>query len=161
MPGASQKGKASVGKRAEQFLASIGTAGGAVGAPGLVTFGAGNLQEQLSAAQMNPYLPIQQEAVKQGTVVGSPHASNMAPGLSTPSMPRDFDSGYMHLNIPGSPLPMYGLMAAHNKIAAHGIQNQSRAMQQHALLPFMPLTGQLPVDPMMVQQQMTPQKGQR
>jgi len=161
MPDAPQKGKPSVGKRAEQFLASIGTAGGAVGAPGLFTFGAGNLQEQLSASQMNPYLPIQQAAAKQGLAIGAPNASNFAPGLSTPSMPRDFDSGYMHLNIPGSPLPMYGLMAAHNKVAAHGVQNQSRALEQHALLPFMPMTGQLPVDPMMVQQQMAPQKGQR
>ena len=161
MPGAPQKGKPSVSARAQQFLASVGTAGGAIGAPGLVTFGAGNLQEQLAASQMNPYYAVQQAAAGQAPIIGAPNMSNLAPNTGTTTMPRDFDSGYLHLNVPGSPLPMYGLMTAHNAKAAQITQDQGRALQQHALMPLMPMTGQLPVDPAMMQQPMVPQKGRR
>jgi hypothetical protein len=159
MPGSPKKGKASVGARAQQFLNSIGTAGGPIGAPGLVTFGAGNLQDQLSASQYNPYYARQQEAAKGGPVIGSPNMGNLDPGLGTPSMPMDFDSGYLHLNVPGSPLPMYGLMADHNVKAAQITQDQIMAMQQRSLMPFMPPTGPLPVGQMMMPQ--SPQKGRR
>jgi len=161
MPGAPQKGKPSVSERAQQFLASIGTAGGPIGAPGLFTFGAGNLREQVSASQMNPYYGIQQASAGQAPIIGAPNASNLAPNIGTTTMPRDFDSGYLHLNIPGSPLPQYGLMTAHNAKAAQITQDQGRALQQHAIMPFMPLTGQLPVDPAMLQQPLMQQKGRR
>jgi len=156
MPGTPKKGKPSVGDRAQQFLSSIGTAGGPIGAPGLVGFGAGNLTEQMSATQMNPYAPIQAASAAQGTALRGPQVGNMTPGIGTGMMPADFDSGYLHLNVPGSPLPMYGLMQAHNLKAAQVTQDQMHAVQQHSLLPFMPLTGQLPMGqgmmPMMPQQ---------
>lgn len=159
MPGSPKKGKASVGDRAQQFLTAIGTAGGPIGSPGLVSFGAGALQEQLAASQYNPYYARQQAAAKGGAVVGSPNMGTLDPGLGTPSMPMDFDSGYLHLNVPGSPLPMYGLMADHNLKAAQITQDQIMAMQQYSLLPFIPQTGQLPVSPMMMQKPAT--KGRR
>jgi hypothetical protein len=161
MPGAPQKGKPSVSARAQQFLASIGTAGGPIGAPGLFTFGAGNLREQVAASQMNPYYVTQQTAAAQAPIIGAPNASNLAPNIGTTTMPRDFDSGYLHLNVPGSPLPQYGLMTAHNAKAAQITQDQARALQQHSIMPFMPMTGQLPVDPAMMQQPLVPQKGGR
>jgi hypothetical protein len=158
MQSAPKKDKAGVGARVQQFLTNIGTAGGPIGAPGLFTFGAGNLQEQMAATQMNPYQATQQAAASQGPVVGAPNMSHLAPGLSTPSMPTDFDSGYLHLNVPGSPLPMYGLMASHNLRSAEGIQKNIRAMDQYAILPYMPQTGQLPVDPSVVTQLMSKSK---
>jgi len=161
MPGAAQKGKPSVTARAQQFLASIGTAGGAIGAPGLFTFGAGNLREQVAASQMNPYYATQQAAAASAPIIGAPNASNLAPNIGTTVMPKDFDSGYLHLNVPGSPLPMHGLMTAHNTKAAQITQDQAGAFQQHALLPYMPMVGQLPVDPAMMQQPLVPQKGRR
>ena len=162
MPSGPQKGKPSAGARAQQFLASIGTAGGPIGAPGLVGFGAGNLREQMTATQMNPYLQTQQIAALQGNSVGSPQVGNLAPGIGTGVMPADFDSGYLHLNVAGSPLPMYGLMGAHNLKAAQTTQDQIIAMQQQSLYPFMPMTGQLPVSPAMLPAQgMAPQKGRR
>ena len=162
MPSGPKKSKPSVGERAQQFLANIGTAGGAIGAPGLVAFGAGNLREQMSATQMNPYLQMQQAAAAQGNSIGVPQVGNMAPGIGTGVMPADFDSGYLHLNVAGSPLPMYGLMGAHNLKAAQTTQDQITAMQQQSLYPYMPMTGQLPVGPVSLPMQgMAPQKGRR
>ena len=40
------KRKANAQEKTDAFLAGLGTAGGAIGAPGLVTFGAGDTQRQ-------------------------------------------------------------------------------------------------------------------
>lgn len=162
MPSGPQKGKPSAGARAQQFLASIGTAGGAIGAPGLTMFGSGNLREQMSATQMNPYLQAQQAAAAQGNTIGSPQVGNTNPGIGTGTMPADFDSDYLHLNVAGSPLPMYGLMGAHNLKAAQFTQDQIQAAQQQSLYPFMPMAGQLPISPVLLPpQNVGQQKGRR
>lgn len=139
-------GKASVGDRASQFLSQIGTAGGPVGAlnsPNLVAFGAGTLREELMAANIDPYAAQRMGA--QGPVIGSP-AHTMDPALNNAApMPSNLDTGYLHLNQPGSPLPMYGLMADHNVKAAQITQDNLRAMDQRMLTGLMPMTGQLPI----------------
>ena len=139
-------GKASVGNRASQFLSQIGTAGGPVGAmnsPALVAFGAGNLQEQLMAGNTNPYAA--QLMGGAGPVIGSP-AHQLDPSLNNAApMPANLDTGYLHLNQPGSPLPMYGLMTAHNVKAAQLTQDNIVAMDQRMLTGAMPFTGQLPI----------------
>lgn len=141
-------GKASVGDRASQFLSQIGTAGGPVGAmntPNLVAFGSGTLREELMAANMDPY--AMQRAGGQGPVIGSP-AHHLDPALNNAApMPGNLDTGYLHLNQPGSPLPMYGLMASHYTKAAQITQDNLRAMDQRMLTGMMPPTGQLVIDP--------------
>ena len=132
-------GKASVGDRASQFLSQIGTAGGPVGAmnsPGLVAFGAGALRDQLIAGNTNPYAAQQMGGA--GPVIGSPHSQSVP-------MPSNLDTGYLHLNQPGSPLPMYGLMTAHNVKAAQITQDNIVAMDQRMMTGAMPFTGQLPI----------------
>jgi hypothetical protein len=133
-------GKANAGARTAQFLSQIGTAGGPVGAlasPNLVAFGAGNIQEQLMAGNSDQY------AVQRGSgavaPIGSPHVQ------SSP-MPSNLSDAYLMLNMPGSPLPSYGLLAAHNLKAAQITQDSGRVMDQRMLTGAMPITGQLPVD---------------
>lgn len=141
-------GKAGVGDRASQFLSQIGTAGGPVGAmnsPALVAFGAGNLRDQLIAGNTNQYAAQQMGGA--GPVIGSP-AHHLDPSLNNAApMPANLDASYLHLNQPGSPLPMYGLMAAHNTKAAQLTQDNIVAMDQRMLTGMMPPTGQLVVDP--------------
>jgi hypothetical protein len=132
-------GKASVGAKAAQFLSQIGTAGGPVGAataPNLVAYGANNIQEQLIAGNSDQY--ARQRGAGSTAVVGSPHnqAVPMAANLS---------DGYLMLNQPGSPLPMYGLMAAHNTKAAQITQDNMLTMDQRMMTNAMPFTGQLPI----------------
>jgi len=132
-------GKASVGDRASQFLSQIGTAGGPVGAmtaPNLVTYGAGNIQEQLVAGNSDQY--ARQRAAGSIAVVGSPH-NQSAP------MPANLSDGYLMLNQQGSPLPMYGLMAPHNTKAAQITQDSIVTMDQRMMTGAMPFTGQLPI----------------
>ena len=139
-------GKPSVGAKAAQFLSQIGTAGGPVGAmntPGLVSFGAGKLREELMAGNSDPYAA--QRMGGQGAVIGSP-AHHLDPSLNNAApMPANLDTGYLHLNQPGSPLPMYGLMTAHNTKAAQLTQDNVVAMDQRMLTGMMPVTGQLPI----------------
>jgi hypothetical protein len=139
-------GKASVGARASQFLSQIGTAGGPVGAlnsPNLVAFGAGALREELVAGNTDPYAV--QRMGTEGPVIGSP-AQHMNPALNNAApMPANLATSYLHLNQPGSPLPMYGLMADHNMKAAQITQDNIRTMDQRMLTGMMPLTGQLPI----------------
>jgi len=139
-------GQEHIGARASKFLAQMGTGGGPVGGmntPGLVGFGAGDLQRQLIAGRVDPYAV--QRMIPEAPVVGSP-AHHMDPALNNaPVMPGNLSSGYLHLNQPGSPLPMYGLMADHNVKAAQITQDNLRAMDQRMLTGLMPLTGQLPI----------------
>jgi len=132
-------GKASVGDRASQFLSQIGTAGGPIGAmaaPNLVTYGAGNIQEQLIAGNSDQY--ARQRGAGSSAVIGSPH-NQSAP------MPANLSDGYLMLNQPGSPLPMHGLMTAHNTKAAQITQDSGVAMDQRMMTGMMPFTGQLPI----------------
>lgn len=132
-------GKASVGDRASQFLSQIGTAGGPIGAmaaPNLVTYGAGNIQEQLIAGNGDQY--ARQRGAGSSAVIGSPH-NQSAP------MPANLSDGYLMLNQPGSPLPMHGLMTAHNLKAAQITQDSGVAMDQRMMTGMMPFTGQLPI----------------
>ena len=132
-------GKASVGNRASQFLSQIGTAGGPVGAmaaPNLVAYGPGNIREQLIAGNSDAY--ARQRGAGSTATVGSPH-NQSAP------MPANLSDGYLMLNQPGSPLPMYGLMAAHNVKAAQVTQDSGVSMDQRMMTAAMPFTGQLPI----------------
>ena len=47
--------KAGARQRADDFLAAIGTAGGPIGAPGLVQFGAGDTARQVQAGNIDEY----------------------------------------------------------------------------------------------------------
>ena len=132
-------GKAGVGDRASQFLSQIGTAGGPVGAmsaPNLVTYGAGNIQEQLAAGNSDEY--ARQRAAESTAVVGSPHSQSVP-------MHANLSDGYLMLNQPGSPLPMYGLMAAHNTKAAQLTQDNILAMDQRMMTGALQVGGQLPI----------------
>jgi hypothetical protein len=132
-------GKASVGDRASQFLSQIGTAGGPVGAmtaPNLVTYGAGNIQEQLVAGNSDQY--ARQRGAGSTAVIGSPHNQAVP-------MPANLSDGYLMLNQQGSPLPMYGLMAPHNTKAAQLTQDSMLTMDQRMMTGMMPFTGQLPI----------------
>jgi len=134
--------KASVSQKASQFLSQLGTAGGPVGAmtaPGLVTFGAGNLQEQVLSGLSDNY--AFQRGSAANPAVGSPDsaAAAMSPNLA---------ANYLNLSLPGSPLPMNGLMGSHNLRAAQVTQDRIVAMDQQMYMQMLPQRGVLPVSPM-------------
>ena len=141
--------KTSARDRADQFLAAIGTAGGPIGAPALVSFGAGDMIRQLQSGNMDEYAAIR--AVNGGPQVGNPNAPQ-------PRMPQDLDASYLKLNLPGSPLPRNGLLAPQFQQAAESIQNQLINQEQYAMIPMMPPTGQLPMG---IQPPMPQKKGSR
>lgn len=126
--------KPRVGARASQFLSQLGTAGGPVGAmtsPGLASFGAGNIQEQLMSGNSDPYA-----AQRMG---GEPVQGG-------PLMSRNLEASYMHMNRPGSPTPGFGLLAPNNMHAASQIQLRTGLpMDQRMLTGMMPPTGQIPM----------------
>ena len=96
--------------RADDFIASLGTAGGPIGSPGLVSFGGSDIQAQIFAGNSDQYAPIR---MRQGdTGVGDPNAA-------VPPMPQDLDASYLKLNLPGSPLPRNALLSPQNQIAAN------------------------------------------
>ena len=95
------KKKAGARQRAEDFIQAIGTAGGALGAPGLVQFGAGDIQRQVVLGQTDEYSVYRAQDMEAG--VGSPNAP-------MPPMPRDLEGAYLKLNLPGSPLPQLSLI---------------------------------------------------
>lgn len=140
--------KASAGDRAAQFLASFGTAGGPIGSPGLVMFGAGDTARQVQSGNIDEYAAIRAVSAP---VVGNPNAPQ-------PSMPADLDAAYLKLNLPGSPLPRNGLLAPQFQKAAESIQNQLINQEQYAMIPMMPPTGQLPLG---IQLPMPQKKGSR
>ena len=49
------KKKAGAREKADKFLAAIGTAGGPIGAPGLVQFGAGDTARQVMSGNVDEY----------------------------------------------------------------------------------------------------------
>ena len=130
------KKKAGARDKADQFLAAIGTAGGPIGAPGLVQFGAGDTSRQVMSGNVDEYAAIRMQDME--AKVGDPRAPQ-------PRMPRDLDNAYLKLNLPGSPLPANGLLAPRALSQAEMFQNQIQAQQQYQLLPMMPPTGQLPM----------------
>jgi len=130
--------KASAGNRAQQFLASVGTAGGAIGSPGLVSFGASDLYQQATAGNLDEYRYIRQ--VNSGVIAGQT-------GAPAPAMPQDLDSAYLKLNLPGSILPRLGLLCPQFIDGAQYTQDNIVASEQYAMMRFMPQVGQLPVLP--------------
>lgn len=141
--------KASVGDRAKQFLASIGTAGGPVGAPGLVAFGGQDLMQQIQAGNVDEYAQIRAAAA--APAVGNPN-------VPQPPMPRDLDAAYLKLNLPGSPLPRNGLLTPRFLDSAEYTQDAIIANEQRMMSQFMPMTGQLPMG---IQPPMPQKKGSR
>ena len=130
------KKKAGAREKADKFLAAIGTAGGPIGAPGLVQFGAGDTSRQVMSGNVDEYAAIRMQDMQ--TQVGNPNAPQ-------PRMPRDLDNSYLKLNLPGSPLPANGLLAPRGVSHADMMQDQIGMQMQYALMPNMPVTGQLPV----------------
>lgn len=128
--------KASAGERAAQFLASIGTAGGAVGSPALFTFGAGNLAQQVQSGNIDEYANIRARG-------SAPQIGN--PNVPQPALPSDLDSAYLKLNLPGSPLPRNGLLMPQFLDSAEYTQDAILANEQRVYGQFMPMTGQLPM----------------
>ena len=129
-----KKKKASTNEKADQFLAGLGTAGGAIGSPQLVGFGASDVQNQIVSGNTEEYANIRmrQEEIKIG---------------EASAMPPDLDASYLKLNLPGSPLPTNGLLAPRNMIAAEQTQDMLLSQEQMFLAQYLPAAGlsQLPV----------------
>ena len=124
------KRKANAQEKTDAFLAGLGTAGGAIGSPGLVTFGAGDTQRQVITGNTdNNWSAKEQQIVED------------AP------MPQNLDASYLKLNLPGSPLPMNGLTAAQNLNASISNQKMFLSHYQMTLAQMMPPGGfqQLPM----------------
>ena len=129
-----KKKKASTNEKADQFLAGLGTAGGAIGSPQLIGFGASDVQNQVISGNTDEYSNIR---MRQGdTRIGESAA-----------MPPDLDASYLKLNLPGSPLPTNGLLAPRNMVAAEQTQDMILSQEQMFLAQFLPAAGlmQLPV----------------
>ena len=129
-----KKKKASTNEKADQFLAGLGTAGGAIGSPQLVGFGASDVQNQIVSGNTDEYANIRmrQEEIKIG---------------ESAAMPPDLDASYLKLNLPGSPLPSNGLLAPRNIVAAEQTQDMLLSQEQMFLAQYLPAAGlsQLPV----------------
>ena len=105
-----KKKKPSTNQKADQFLAGLGTAGGAIGSPDLIGFGGTDVQNQVTSGNIDEYASIR---MRQGdTRIGEAAA-----------MPSDLDASYLKLNLPGSPLPTNGLLAPRNIVAAEQTQD--------------------------------------
>ena len=128
------KKKKSSTEKTDQFLAGLGTAGGAIGSPSLVGFGGTDIQSQVMSGNIDEYANIR---MRQGdTRVGESAA-----------MPSDLDASYLKLNLPGSPLPVNGLLAPQNMDAAEQTQKMIMSEEQMFLAQYLPAAGlsQLPV----------------
>ena len=128
------KKKKSTTEKADQFLSGLDTAGGAIGSPQLIGFGGMELQNQVMSGNIDEYASIR---MRQGdTRVGESAA-----------MPSDLDASYLKLNLPGSPLPVNGLLAPQNIDAAAATQRMIMSEEQMFLARFIPAAGlsQLPV----------------
>ena len=129
-----KKKKPSTNEKADQFLAGLGTAGGPIGSPALVNFGASDIQNQIITGNSDDYANIR---MRQGdTRIGESAA-----------MPADVDASYVKLNLPGSPLPVNGLLAPRNMINAELRQDMMLSQEQMFLAKFLPIAGlsKLPV----------------
>ena len=128
------KKKKSTTEKADQFLTGLGTAGGAIGSPQLMGFGGTDIQNQVMSGNMDEYANIRmrQDEIKIG---------------ESAAMPPDLDASYLKLNLPGSPLPVNGLLAPQNIIGAQQTQDVIRSEEQMFLARFIPAAGlsQLPV----------------
>ena len=128
------KKKKSTTEKADQFLTGLGTAGGAIGSPQLMGFGGTDIQNQVMSGNMDEYANIRmrQDEIKIG---------------ESAAMPPDLDASYLKLNLPGSPLPVNGLLAPQNIIGAQQTQDMIRSEEQMFLARFIPAEGlsQLPV----------------
>ena len=128
------KKKKSTTEKADQFLTGLGTAGGAIGSPQLMGFGGTDIQNQVMSGNMDEYVNIRmrQDEIKIG---------------ESAAMPPDLDASYLKLNLPGSPLPVNGLLAPQNIIGAQQTQDMIRSEEQMFLARFIPAAGlsQLPV----------------
>ena len=128
------KKKKSTTEKADQFLTGLGTAGGAIGSPQLMGFGGTDIQNQIMSGNMDEYANIRmrQDEIKIG---------------ESAAMPPDLDASYLKLNLPGSPLPVNGLLAPQNIIGAQQTQDMIRSEEQMFLARFIPAAGlsQLPV----------------
>ena len=129
-----KKKKPSTNEKADQFLAGLGTAGGAIGSPQLIGFGATDVQNQVVSGNTDEYANIRmrQEEIKIG---------------ESAAMPPDLDASYLKLNLPGSPLPVNGLLAPQNINAAEATQKMIMSEEQMFLAQYLPAAGlsQLPV----------------
>ena len=124
------KKNANAQEKADAFLAGLGTAGGAIGAPGLVTFGAGDTQRQVITGNSdNNWAAKEQQMVEDA------------------AMPQNLDASYLKLNLPGSPLPMNGLTSVQNLNASISNQKMFLSHYQMTLAQMMPPGGfqQLPM----------------
>lgn len=128
--------KAGVGDRAAQFLAGIGTAGGPIGSPALIGFGAGNIAQQVQSGNVDQYAAIRGAGL--APAIGDPR-------VPQPAMAQNLDAAYLKLNLPGSPLPANGLFTDRAVKASQITQDQMLANEQLMLTQMMPMTGQLPV----------------
>ena len=129
-----KKKKPTTNEKADQFLAGLGTSGGAIGSPQLINFGASDLQNQLIKGSSDEYASYR---MRQGdTRIGQSAA-----------MPSDLDASYVKLNLPGSPLGPNGLLAPRNLDVAQQRQDIMLSQEQLFLARFLPLAGltQLPV----------------
>ena len=140
--------KASAGDKAAQFLANFGTAGGPIGSPNLVMFGAGDTANQIQYGNVDQYAGIRANTAP---AIGNPNAPQ-------PRMPQDLDSSYLKLNLPGSPLPRNGLLSPQFQKAAENAQNMAFTDAQYTIMPGMPFTPPLPFG---IQPPMPKKKGNR
>ena len=128
------KKKKSSTEKTDQFLAGLGTAGGAIGSPNLVGFGGTDIQSQVMSGNIDEYANIRmrQEEIKIG---------------ESAAMPPDLDASYLKLNLPGSPLPSNGLLAPRNIVAAEQTQDMLLSQEQMFLAQYLPAAGlsRLPV----------------
>jgi len=118
------KKKANAQEKADAFLAGLGTAGGAIGSPGLMTFGAGDIQRQVITGNMDNNFAIKEQQV-----------------VEDAPMPQNLDASYLKLNLPGSPLPMNGLTSVQNLNASISNQKMFLAQYQMTLAQMMPPGG--------------------
>ena len=85
-----KKKKPSTNEKADQFLAGLGTAGGAIGSPQLIGFGATDVQNQVVSGNTDEYANIRmrQEEIKIG---------------ESAAMPPDLDASYLKVKWGGIP----------------------------------------------------------
>ena len=126
--------KASTTEKADKFLQNIGTAGGAIGSPQLIGFGASDSMNQVAAGNRDEYANIR---MRQGDTRI----------VESTKMPSDLDASYLKLNLPGSPLPANGLLVPQNLRAAERNQDMIGVNEQLFLAKYLPAAGltQLPV----------------
>ena len=126
--------KASTTEKADKFLQNIGTAGGAIGSPQLIGFGASDSMNQVAAGNRDEYANIR---MRQGDTRI----------VESTKMPSDLDASYLKLNLPGSPLPANGLLVPQNLRAAERNQDMIGVSEQMFLAQYLPAAGlsQLPV----------------